>query len=68
MKSCTRLMGSFPIKVDELDRTNSDLRNLFESTQIATVFLDKHLIIRSFTPAVSSIYNLIPSDQGRPLI
>ncbi len=54
-------------KVDELDRHNSDLRNLFDSTQIATVFLDRHLIIRSFTPAVVTIYNLIPSDQGRPL-
>ena len=59
--------GQLSSKVDELDRTNSDLRNLFESTEIATVFLDKHLVIRSFTPAVSSIYNLIPSDQGRPL-
>jgi two-component system CheB/CheR fusion protein len=54
-------------KVDELDRANSDLRNLFDSTEVATVFLDRHLIIRGFTPAVSGIYNLIPSDQGRPL-
>ena len=54
-------------KVDELDHANSDLRNLFDSTQIATVFLDRHFIIRSFTPAVASLYNLIPSDQGRPL-
>jgi two-component system CheB/CheR fusion protein len=54
-------------KLDELDRTNSDLRNLFESTEIATVFLDRDLIILGFTPAVASIYNLIPSDQGRPL-
>jgi two-component system CheB/CheR fusion protein len=54
-------------KVDELDRINSDLRNLFDSTQIATVFLDRHLIVRNFTPAVASIYNLIPSDHGRPL-
>ncbi|HEX3911876.1 MAG TPA: chemotaxis protein CheB [Steroidobacteraceae bacterium] len=54
-------------KVDELDHTNSDLRNLFDSTQIATAFLDRHLIIRSFTPAIGTIYNLIPSDQGRPL-
>ena len=54
-------------KVDELDRTNSDLKNLFESTQIATIFLDRYLIVRSFTPAVSGIYNLIPSDIGRPL-
>ena len=54
-------------KIDELDHTNSDLRNLFDSTQIATVFLDRHLIIRSFTPAIGTVYNLIPSDEGRPL-
>ena len=54
-------------KVDELDHVNCDLRNLFDSTQIATVFLDRHLVIRSFTPAIASVYNLIPSDQGRPL-
>ncbi len=55
-------------KVDELDRAASDLKNLFDSTEVATIFLDRHLIIRGFTPAVCSIYNLIPSDQGRPLI
>ena len=54
-------------KIGELDHTNSDLRNLFDSTEIATVFLDRHLIIRSFTPAIATLYNLIPSDQGRPL-
>ena len=54
-------------KVDELDRANSDLRNLFESTRVATLFLDQHAIIRAFTPDVASIYNLIPSDRGRPL-
>jgi chemotaxis methyl-accepting protein methylase/signal transduction histidine kinase len=54
-------------KIDELDHANSDLLNLFDSTEIATVFLDRRLIIRSFTPAIVSIYNLIPSDQGRPL-
>ena len=55
-------------KVEELDHTNSDLKNLFDSTQIATVFLDRHLIIRSFTPAIGTVYNLIPTDEGRPLI
>ena len=54
-------------KVGELDRSNSDLRNLFDSTQIATVFLDRYLIIRNFTPAIVPLYNLIPSDQGRSL-
>ena len=53
-------------KVEELDKVNSDLNNLFESTKMATVFLDQHLIIRNFTPAIAGIYNLIPSDRGRP--
>jgi two-component system CheB/CheR fusion protein len=55
------------VKIDELDRANSDLKNLYESTDIATVFLDRELIIRSFTPAVTRIFNLIPGDRGRPL-
>jgi two-component system CheB/CheR fusion protein len=54
-------------KVEALDQANNDLRNLFESTQIATVFLDRELTIRSFTPAMTAIFNLIPSDKGRPL-
>jgi two-component system CheB/CheR fusion protein len=54
-------------KVDELDRANSDLRNLFESTRVATVFLDQDMIIRGFTPDVAKIYSLIPNDRGRPL-
>ncbi len=54
-------------KVDELDRVNSDLKNLFDSTQIATVFLDRHMVVRGFTPAIAAIYRLIPSDVGRPL-
>ncbi|MCF7701610.1 CheR family methyltransferase [Loktanella sp. M215] len=54
-------------KVDELDRANSDLRNLFESTRVATVFLDQDMIIRGFTPDVAKIYSLIPTDRGRPL-
>ena len=54
-------------KVDQLDRANSDLKNLFESTKVATVFLGPHLVIRSFTPEIATLYNLIPSDVGRPL-
>jgi two-component system, chemotaxis family, CheB/CheR fusion protein len=54
-------------KIDELDHANADLRNLFESTQLATIFLDHDLVIRSFTPAATSIFNLISTDRGRPL-
>ncbi|WP_270935461.1 chemotaxis protein CheB [Falsiroseomonas oryzae] len=54
-------------KIEQLDRVNADLRNLFDSTQVATVFLDRNLAIRSFTPAVTAIFDLVPADRGRSL-
>ncbi|MCW2239155.1 CheR family methyltransferase [Azospirillum canadense] len=54
-------------KVEALDQSNSDLQNLFNSTRIGIVFLDRNLLIRSFTSAVTEIFNLIASDRGRPL-
>lgn len=54
-------------KVDELESLRADLQHLFDGTRIATVFLDGNLLIRSFTPAITAIFNLIPSDRGRPL-
>ncbi len=53
--------------VNALEQSNSDLENLLRSTQIATIFLDDELRIRSFTPAATAIYGLIPTDIGRPL-
>jgi two-component system CheB/CheR fusion protein len=50
-----------------LDEANADLLNIFDSTKVATVFLDRNLVLRSFTPAATEIFNLIPSDAGRPL-
>ena len=54
-------------KIDALDSAKSDLEHLFESTQIPTVFLDRHLVIRSYTPSVKDLFNILPSDVGRPL-
>ena len=54
-------------KIEALDQSNGDLQNLFESTEVATVFLDDHLVIRSFTPPVARIFKILPGDQGRPL-
>lgn len=54
-------------KVGELDHVNSDLQNLLNSTQVATIFLDSELRIRSFTPAAGAVFRLLAGDAGRPL-
>lgn len=59
--------GELAHRVGELARTNSDLKNLLESTQIATVFLDNDLRVRNFTPAATEIFHLLETDIGRPI-
>ena len=54
-------------KIGEVSRANSDLQNLMASTAIATVFLDRQLRISRYTPAAVTLFNLIPTDIGRPL-
>ena len=47
--------------------TSDDLQNVLYSTDVATLFLDRALNIRFFTPATRSLFNVIASDIGRPL-
>lgn len=54
-------------KVDELSAANSDMKNLLNSTDIATVFLDNQLHVRRFTNQATRIFKLISGDVGRPL-
>lgn len=54
-------------KVDQLTLANSDLRNFFESTDLAVVVLDAALKVRSYTDAATALFPLQPSDRGRPL-
>lgn len=54
-------------RVEELSRANSDIANLLESTQIATVFLDRNLNVKNFTPAAKDVFRLVESDTGRPI-
>jgi two-component system, chemotaxis family, CheB/CheR fusion protein len=54
-------------KNEALTRTNSDLKNLLDSTEIATIFLDNDLRIKSFTPGMTDIFQLRDTDRGRPV-
>ena len=54
-------------RVEELGHANSDMANLLESTQIATLFLDRDLNVKSFTPATKDVFRLVESDTGRPI-
>jgi two-component system CheB/CheR fusion protein len=54
-------------KVEELSRSNNDMKNLLNSTDVATLFLDKNLQVRRFTTQATKIINLIPGDIGRPI-
>lgn len=53
-------------KIDDFTRVNNDMKNLLNSTDIATLFLDKDLNIRRYTDQATKIFKLIKSDIGRP--
>ncbi len=54
-------------KVTDLSRANNDMNNLLAGTGVGTIFVDMQLRVLRFTPAASTIINLITADVGRPL-
>jgi two-component system CheB/CheR fusion protein len=54
-------------KLDDLALAQSDMQNLLNSTDIATLFLDNALNVRRFTDHISHIIHLREADIGRPL-
>jgi two-component system CheB/CheR fusion protein len=54
-------------KVGELEARTDDLNNLLNSTDVATLFLDRGLCIRWFTPSMKALLELLPADIGRPI-
>ncbi|MFT0867903.1 CheR family methyltransferase [Pseudomonas sp. CAM1A] len=55
-------------KVEETDKINDYLANLIASTDIATVFVDRNMHIRWFTPRAKDIFSMLPVDTGRSLL
>ena len=54
-------------KIEQLSEANDDLTNLLSSIEVATIFLDRDLKIKRFTPTATKLFNLIPSDIDRPM-
>jgi two-component system CheB/CheR fusion protein len=55
------------VRIEEITHANDDMRNLMSSTEIGTIFVDRGLRVKLFTPRARDIFNLIPGDVGRPL-
>jgi len=53
-------------KISDFIHADDDMKNLLNSTEIATLYLDKELNIRRFTPPLTKIFKLRDSDFGRP--
>lgn len=54
-------------KLDDLALAQSDMQNLLNSTEIATLFLDNELNVRRYTDQVTRVVHLREGDIGRPL-
>ena len=63
----TALNGQLQETLERQRTTANDLQNVLYSTDVATLFLDRNLNIRFFTPATKSLFSVIPTDVGRPI-
>ena len=63
----TTVNSELQANMAELSKSNNNMTNLLSGTGIATVFVDHQLCILSFTPTISRLINLIPTDVGRPV-
>jgi PAS domain S-box-containing protein len=63
----TTVNQELKIKVEELRLTNNDFQNFINATSIPTVFLDRALQVKFSNTRAQEIFNLLPTDVGRPL-
>jgi two-component system CheB/CheR fusion protein len=55
------------VKVEERGNINDDLQNLITSSGIATIFVNRGMHVKRYTPDAARLFNLIPTDLGRSL-
>jgi two-component system CheB/CheR fusion protein len=54
-------------KIAELKELNADMQHLLEGTDVGTLFLDRELRIRRFTPRIASVFHIVEHDVGRQI-
>jgi two-component system CheB/CheR fusion protein len=54
-------------RLKEINQANNDFQNLIAATEVATLFVDRQLRIKLYTPPLTQLFNIMPVDQGRPL-
>ncbi|WP_281887839.1 CheR family methyltransferase [Paenibacillus sp. YYML68] len=57
----------YQYKIQELTDLNNDMDNFLISTKIGTIFLDRNMCVRRFTPVITKEINLLEVDYGRPI-
>ena len=55
------------MRITELSEMSSDVQNIYDISEIGTLFVDNNLRIRKYNSFTQKIFNLLPDDLGRPL-
>ena len=64
----TTVNAELKSKVEETGKVNDDLHNLITANDIGTIFVDRNLRIKRYTPRAVDVFSIIPTDIGRSLL
>nr|WP_315591882.1 CheR family methyltransferase [uncultured Cupriavidus sp.] len=64
----TTVNAELKSKVEETGKINDDLQNLITANDIGTIFVDRSIRIKRYTPRATDVFSIIPSDIGRSLL
>ncbi|WP_322083878.1 CheR family methyltransferase [Burkholderia sp. BCC1972] len=64
----TTVNAELKSKVEETGKINDDLQNLIAANDIGTIFVDRNICIKRYTPRATDVFSIIPSDIGRSLL
>ena len=64
----TTVNAELKSKIEETGKINDDLQNLIAANDIGTIFVDRNICIKRYTPRATDVFSIIPSDIGRSLL